>query len=138
MGLSKAKCRQIAAEVVDRLEKEYPRVVLGMIRQILADRVPKPKGRRVEADWEALLEMTRLLRDGGAKSVRAASRMVSDKVEGTSPEAIVDRLRSAYREYKEELLEELAEEDPVARAVAARRAADIKRAFEEGIEPWDL
>ncbi len=122
MALNKSECRQVATEEVDRLEREYPPEVLGMIRQILAERTAKPKGRRVEADWDALLEMARLLRDEVAVSVCEAAGMVCDQVGGLSREAIIDRLRGKYRNHQARLQEELVEETTEDRGVAAVRA----------------
>lgn len=139
--LTKPQIRQRAEEVVEELLREHGPEVLGVIRQLLAERVQKPKGRRVEPNWPIYLEMARSLKSGKAQHVAEAARKVAHRIEGVSEGTAVERLRKGYPKYRAGLEAELAAE--AASAGEDREADDLKasileRAFKEDVDTWDL
>ncbi len=123
-----------------RLREEYDDEVLGLVRQLLADQVKKPSGRRVEADWSVYKEMAKRLASGEANSVSDAARQLAHKISGVAESTAIGRLRNNYSKYRAALEAELAEEASAKAASTDSSHIDsiIDRAFEEYVEPWDL
>lgn len=133
--------RQRAEEAVEKLVEEHDEDVLGVIRQLLAERVKKPLGRRAEPNWPIYLEMARSLKSGKAQHVKGAARKVAHRIKGVSEDTAVERLRKGYPKYRVELEAELAAEAASAgedREVDDLKASIFERAFKEDVDTWDL
>lgn len=136
--LTKPQIRQRAEEIVEKLLSDHDMVVLGFVRQILAEKVPKPLGRRVDPNWSIYKDMARELRSGRIQHVSAAGAEFAPRVEGVSEKTAADTLRKTYPKYKEALYEELDAEEAAARKGEPSVEAILDRALSADLETWDL
>lgn len=136
---TKLQVRQLAEAVVKRLREDHDDEVLGVVRQVLAEKVKKPSGRPVEDDWEVYKEMAKRLASGEAATVSDAARQLAHRIADVAESTALGRLRNKYPELKEALEAELAAETSLTASIDSdHQDPIIEGAFEEDVKPWDL
>lgn len=138
---SKSQAQLWAETEVDRLLSSHPREHVETLRDMLHERLKRPRGRPEgtgEDDSEHLRKMEQLIANGECRDEVQAAATVAGELPIHAQAATRRRLRDKYR--KEILGRDSEQETPAAdeSGLSAERKALLDRIFEEDVEQWDL